>query len=73
MIIILGVQAKVICFKNISKFCGNGQFLHSLQSNKYLDSRTNFKLSRKNMVNNDTTIKTKPFQEQQKMKVRAHF
>ena len=42
-------------------------------SNKYSDSRINFKLSHDNIINNGTTMKLKPFQEQQQKKKSEHF
>ena len=64
MVRILGVRTKVICFKNINKFCDNGSiFAWFLGPNKCRNSRTNFKLSHNNILNNGTIMRTKPFRE----------
>ena len=65
-------EQRLFVSKNISKF--NDQFYVICTVNKFLDIRKNFKLSLSNINNNDTTMKTKPFQEQQqqKMKISAH-
>ena len=67
MIEIFKLRTKVIYFKTMQKFYDNGSIFTSfLTPYKCLIRQTNNKLSQDNIINNSFSMKTRPFQQQQK-------
>ena len=79
MITIFKVRIMIIYLKNIPKLCTNGSIFldfYLKQMFSRTDRQTNFKLSHGNTItinNTSMTMKTRPFQQQQKMEIGAHI